>query len=66
MERLSQFLRRYRGELLLGVAIFIVASASFALGWLYRDRTARPNIVIEQCSEVNCSLRAGEGADQAK
>jgi hypothetical protein len=61
-----ELLRRYRAEIVLGIAVCIISSASFALGWHYRDRTAAPTIVLEQCSDIGRMSEAGEGGAQER
>jgi len=45
------FIQRYRKEITFGVILFLVATTSFALGYLTRGGNGGAPIIIEKCSE---------------
>ncbi len=42
---------RYRKEIIIAVAVFLISTTSYALGYL-TARDARVPIIIEQCSDT--------------
>ena len=50
MTHAKEWLLRYRKELIIGAAIFVVSTTSYALGYLSARDLSRTPIIIEQCS----------------
>ena len=51
MARAKEWLLRYRKELIVALAIFLISTTSFALGYL-TARDARAPIIIEACNNT--------------
>lgn len=47
---MKETLLRYRKEVVIAIAVFLISTTSYALGYL-TARDARAPIIIEQCSE---------------
>lgn len=50
LEAIRENILRYRKEVVVAVAVFLISTTSYALGYL-TARDARAPIIIEQCSE---------------
>jgi hypothetical protein len=42
---------RYRKEIIFGMLVFLIATTSFALGYLASGKLNRAPIIIEKCSD---------------
>jgi hypothetical protein len=49
MQKLKETVQRYRKELIIAFAVFLISTTSFAFGYL-AARNERAPIIIEQCN----------------
>jgi hypothetical protein len=50
MSRFTDWLREHKKDVALAALMFLISTASFALGYLFAGETNRAPIVIERCS----------------
>jgi len=48
LAKIKKFVKRYRSEIVLFLAIFLISTLSFALGYLYAKDQIKKPIIIEQ------------------
>lgn len=49
---IKEFIQEYKKEILKGLLIFLVATISFGLGYLFNRDNNRAPIIIEKCSNT--------------
>ncbi|MEK7634369.1 MAG: hypothetical protein AAB396_00570 [Patescibacteria group bacterium] len=49
---IKEFIQEYKKEVSMGLLIFLVATLSFGLGYLFNRDNNRAPIIIEKCSDL--------------
>ena len=51
MEKVSEYLKENRKNIILGLLLFLIVSLSFGLGYLVNREFTHAPIIIEKCSQ---------------